>query len=88
MDKRPDILELSEKCFRTLSAAAGTVRGSGFIGLFVKIFRPRYRHSPRILRCEQRVETARNPWPYQTRHELARIWGVPLRPRLYEVGNG
>jgi hypothetical protein len=56
-----------------------------FTGLLVTIRRGAGR-SPRVLRCEQRVQVAAGAWPYETRHELARIWGVPLRPRLYREG--
>jgi hypothetical protein len=79
------ILELPWKCFRSAAGYAGSSIGgkTGFVGLLVKISRANFASSPRVLRCEQRASTTDNPWPYQTRHELARIWGVPMRPKLY-----
>jgi hypothetical protein len=89
------ILELTWKCFRTAAAASKTVglvhtidesgeaTGSPrFSGLLVKIKRASAALSPRVLRCEQRVDKF-PAWPYRTREELARIWGVPTKPRIY-----
>jgi hypothetical protein len=56
-----------------------------FTGLLVKIQRPDSARSPRYARCEQRTEAPLNdPWTYNTRRELARIWNIPLKPRLYK----
>jgi hypothetical protein len=76
------IVELTEKCFRTLEAAA-RVQGGTCTGLLIRITRADFRASPRILRCEQRVPKWQ-PWPYDTRRELARIWGIAIRPRLFK----
>jgi hypothetical protein len=74
---------LTEKCVETLSAAA-RVHGEGkCTGLLVRIHRADFRASPRILRCEQRVSVTM-AWPYRTREELARIWGIAIKPRLYK----
>jgi hypothetical protein len=56
---------------------------TSFKGLVVTISRASAYRSQRVLRCKQRV--GRFPdWPYQTRHELARIWQVRIRPRLFK----
>jgi hypothetical protein len=58
-------------------------QGEVFTGLLVEIIRGSSPRSQRVLRCEHRVEI-KNKWPYRTREELARIWGVPIRPRIYK----
>lgn len=98
------ILELTPKCFETAAAAARNVpSGDGkpdlfgtptvvttvFRGLLVKISRSNYRFSQRVLRCSQRVKEGNfGRWPYHTREELARVWGIPIRPRIYRESNG
>jgi hypothetical protein len=94
------LVELTERCFQAAQAAARRLEVSGkdpdlfgapvtgpavFTGLLVTISRGAGR-SPRVLRCEQRVQVAAGAWPYRTREELARIWGVPMKPRLYREG--
>lgn len=93
------ILELTQKCFESLSAAARKIGVPGMLtgvdlfgekiesvavyrGLLVDIVRADFPSSPRTLRCEVRRQTDVE-WPYHTREELARIWGVPIRPRIY-----
>lgn len=92
------ILELTPKCFSTAGAAArntppvdycdGDLFGgevtqyAGFRGLVVEIRRISDPRTPRHLRCVHRVKVGQ--WPYNTRHELARIWGIPIKPRLYK----
>jgi hypothetical protein len=95
------IVELNETCFQAAAAAARNietqaighdlfgqpVKGAGvFRGLLVKISRSSAARSRRVLRCEQRVQVAAGAWPYVTRRELCKIWGVPVRPRLYREG--
>lgn len=93
----PVILELPVACYKTAASAARKIAGGPqelnlfgdpigeptFIGLLVEIRRANFTSSPRVLRCEQRVKVPR-PWPYNTRRELARIWNVPIRPRLWK----
>lgn len=76
------IVELTTKCWRTLAAAARSIEGPGYIGLLIRIRRAAFTASPRVLRCEQRVRV-QAAWPFNTRLELARIWGVPVRPRVF-----
>jgi hypothetical protein len=92
------ILELTWKCHRAAAAAARhhhgkeagidlfgqPVAAAGFTGLLVTISRANFKASQRVLRCDQRV-TVSEPWPYRTREELARIWGIPIRPRLFRA---
>jgi len=93
------ILELSWKCFQSAGAAArklsGNLRGLNlfgepieadgrFTGLMVRISRANFRASPRVLRCDQRAKST-TPWQYRTREELARIWGIPVKPRLFRA---
>jgi hypothetical protein len=92
------LLELTEACFRGAGAAAARLEagpadvdlfgaplpgGAVFTGLVVTVSRGGGR-SPRVLRCEQRAQVGPAAWPYRTREELARVWGVPVRPRLYK----
>jgi hypothetical protein len=81
--KEPVILELTEKCFNSAQAVACTLNGGAFTGLLVIVSRANFPKSPRVLRCEQIVQTF-PAWPYQTRHELAHIWNVPIRPQVYK----
>jgi hypothetical protein len=88
------IMELTGKCFASLAAFARNqptgeldlfgddLPAAQFAGLLVRISRANFQRSPRILRCEQRVQL-KTAWPYRTREELARVWGVPLRPRIW-----
>lgn len=87
------IAELTAKCFASAEAAARRLdlrgihgleedQGAVFAGLLITVSRGNFPRSPRVLRCDQRVEI-KVPWAYNTRLELARIWGVPVRPRLY-----
>jgi hypothetical protein len=90
------IVELTELCYRSAEMAARHVDANGFYeempqdasfaGLVVKIGRGSRAASPRWLRCDERKRHVRE-WPYQTRHELARIWGIPANPKLYEAEN-
>lgn len=96
MGGEPVILELTVKCFRnaqrsarqpfgrvgTLSELFGEDVKPVFSGLMVQIYRANFPKSPRVLRCEQRVTVSK--WQYETRRELARIWGLTIRPRLYQ----
>ncbi len=82
------ILELTGKCFRSAESAARFVGNNLpgpaiFRGLVVTIVRANLDRSPRVLRCEQRLIEVPD-WPYETRRELARIWDVPMRPRLFK----
>jgi hypothetical protein len=93
------LLELTEPCWRVLEAAAKEVglrpvsddlfdgiEEVRFAGLEVEIHRGDYKNSARVLRCNKRVSTdgwPAKPWPYRTRDNLARIWGVPFKPRIY-----
>lgn len=92
------ILELSLSCYRSCAAAAcrdtteikevfsGSTGDLRFRGLVVQISRGGFKNSPRVLRVQQRLGEARlQEWPLRTREELARIWGVPIRPRLRKV---
>lgn len=88
----PLILELTQKCYRTAAAGACMAEAddsSGvvtvFRGLLVEISRGNYERSQRVLRCVARVEV-KNDWPYRTREELAKIWGIPLKPKIYKGG--
>jgi hypothetical protein len=87
MSRELGILELSWRCFRSAQAYAGNSIGgkTGFIGLLVTISRANFSSSPRVLRCSQRVATVENPWPYNTREELARIWGLLPRLRIHRA---
>jgi hypothetical protein len=92
------IVELTAKCFETAEAAARRVSGKHetvdlfgetievrepmFRGLYVTISQGGSAKSPRILRCSQRSGVL--DWPYRTREELARIWGIPIKPRLFK----
>jgi hypothetical protein len=88
----PVIMELTWKCFRGVEAAARHLDESGyqsevplpsrFAGLVVKIRRADFPSSPRVVRCEERRRQI-PAWPYQTRLELARIWGIPTKPKIY-----
>lgn len=92
----PVIVELTHTCYLTLEAAARslTPRGPTTIAAVVlsqldnrkPVFRGLLVHmglNRRFwLRCEQRVEVA-NEWAFHTRRELARIFEVPVRPRLF-----
>jgi hypothetical protein len=82
------IAELTEKCFESLAAAARTVGPASetgkIVGLHALISRADYQGSPRVLRCEQRVHIGQE-WPYVTREALARVWGVPIGPRLFKA---
>lgn len=88
------ILELNAKCHQTAERFSRYLGATGihldlpapsrFTGLIVHISRTDFAFSPRVLRCEQRCSKDRIPvWPYRTREELARIWGIPIRPRIY-----
>lgn len=55
---------------------------SRFRGLVVKMSRGDFQSSPRVLRPDGR-RGAVPEWPYHTRLELARIWEVPVKPKLY-----
>ncbi len=93
------ILELTRDCFETAEAEARRTPLRGptliaavitsqptppavFMGLVVQIHRPNFDRSPRYVRCMGRAEV-KIDWPYETRRELARIWNVPVRPRLF-----
>lgn len=94
------IVELTPKCYNSAAAAARqfspNIRGTDlfgnplavsairFSGLLVRISRASFRASPRVLRCDQRVRP-KVEWNYQTKLELARIWGIPIKPRLYRA---
>jgi hypothetical protein len=93
------ILELTWKCYQSAAAAARTladrrspdlfgeeidVVGNTFTRLLVRVSRANFKSSQRVLRCDQRVKRS-EPWPYRTREELARIWGIPMRPRLFRA---
>lgn len=90
--REPVIVEVTARCFRTLQAAAAWVAPvtdpATFTGLVVEVRRGQAPRSPRVLRCEQRVAVAAGAWPFRTREELARVWGVPLRPKLYQEDVG
>jgi hypothetical protein len=73
----------SEFVAELFSEEAPTKRKAVFVGLLLRISRGNYERSPRVLRCTQRV-AVKTPWAYRTREELARIWGVPIRPRLFK----
>ena len=96
------ILELTPKCLAGALAAARRLPAPGGVealgaalaaappapgltGCLVKVLRADFPRSPRVLRCSQRLADV-PAWPYDTRRELARIWGVPVRPRLYREG--
>lgn len=95
------IVELTEKCYESALAAARRIPARGasidlfgvpedvaqFTGLLITISRGAGR-SQRVLRCDQRVTVQPGMWTYHTREELARVWGVPIRPRLYREGTG
>jgi len=97
-NRDPVILELTDKCFEVAEAAAKTIGVQDgvdlfgepigdlgrFAGLIVKIQRGGFPFSPRVLRCEQRCQVTA-AWPYDTRKELARIWRIPTRPKLYKA---
>jgi hypothetical protein len=51
-------------------------------GLRVRVFRAAFRSSPRMLRCLGRVRGV-PAWDRETRRELARVWGIPTKPRIY-----
>jgi hypothetical protein len=87
------ILELTWKCFRTLAPAAqipnqevdlfgDLIPAHSYLGLLVRISRGNFARSPRVLRCEQRLKKY-PAWPYNTRAELARIWGIVTKPRIF-----
>jgi len=90
------IIELNWKCFCSARSAAVkierdklgdlfdvAVQKPRFTGLKIEISRSNFQFSPRVLRCESRVPVNRK-WRFDTRRELARIWGIPVRPRLYQ----
>jgi hypothetical protein len=68
----------------------GQPRRPTYVGLLVVISRADFDMSPRVLRCHQRAKIAREQpwWPYETRRELARIWGIPIKPRLWKAEGG
>jgi hypothetical protein len=100
--KEPVILELTDRCWESLEAFAREKSqtigvdlygqpiavDALFIGLLVRIQRANFKNSPRTLRGLQRVPVVKDPWPWRTREELARIWGVPIRPRLFRAEGG
>jgi hypothetical protein len=54
-------------------------------GLIVEVIRADFPSSPRHLRSKGRAKITDDPaWPYRTREMLARIWEIPIRPRLYK----
>ncbi len=90
------IVELTEKCFKSAWAAARMKWAPAtelfsephdqpiFRGLLVHISRIDREASPRVLRCDQRIKLAAEAvWPFNTRRELAFIWGIAVKPRLY-----
>ena len=100
-DKTRLILELTEKCYESAAAVARRLTASNnldlfgqpctpkWLGILVVISRAGFDRSPRVLRCNQRVPVKiSDPWPYRTREELARIWGIPIKPRLYRAEGG
>lgn len=56
-----------------------------FTGLRVTISRGKFEKSPRLARCEARAVVKGEPWAFQTRLELARIWQVPTRPKIHQA---
>lgn len=96
--KEAVILELTEKCFLTAQAGAESFPCHGpsqpglfedalepvptFKGLVVLINRGDFTGSPRVLRVKARAHRFPD-WPYRTREELARIWGIRIKPRIY-----
>ena len=85
----PVVLELTHECFKSATQAAGRFPVLGqplFRGLCVTIKREDFDASPRRLYCELRTGVALMAWPYETRRELARIWGITVRPKLYREG--
>jgi hypothetical protein len=82
----PAIAELTEACFASAQAGAVERPGPGgalvLRGLLCTVFRGSASYAARVLRVQQRVLRAA-PWQYCTRRELARIWGVPAKPRIY-----
>jgi hypothetical protein len=89
------ILELSVTCYQTAQFYAVRIDERGyesskprdpvFRGLVVEIRRATFDRSPRVLRCEPPGcrRTKIPEWPYHTRIELARVWGIPVKPKLY-----
>jgi len=76
-------LELRRREFdEEMRVRPGMLRSPCFRGLLCKISRGSGSASPRVLRCEQRL-TGIPDWPYDTRRELARIWGIAVKPRIY-----
>jgi hypothetical protein len=96
-DRELCLVELTPRCFRAAEVASRIIRPraeipqvldavvsqtagkSIFTGLLVTIG---LNGGARWLRCGQRIEIT-TTWPYETRRELARIWGVPVKPRIY-----
>lgn len=95
----PVILELTRDCFRTAEAEARRTPLRGpvplaavivdqtppaiFLGLIVQVFRANVDRSARCLRGMGRAEV-KVDWPYHTRRELASVWKIPVKPRLYK----
>lgn len=93
------ILELTPKCLAMAMAESRNWPGrltatnlfgepiddvGKLAGLMVEISRSRSARSPRVLRGMGRRQKIPE-WPYRTREELARIWGIAVRPRLFRA---
>lgn len=96
----PCAVELTIKCLASAEAAARRIKGTVGLDLFgdqvdsVVQFRTLLiritqvgEKTPRVLRAEQRVLDV-PAWPFNTRIELARTWGVAIKPRLYKEDVG
>lgn len=94
----PVIVELTETCFRGAEAGARNIAcnssvadvdlfgepigAPAFTGLIVHIIRQDFDRSPRVLRAVGRASSTK-PWPFDTRRELAKIWGIVMRPKIW-----
>jgi hypothetical protein len=91
------LLELTDKCFGAAAASARRLAVPSkpdlfgqpseitqFTGLLVTVSRADFEKSPRVLRCEQRIEKPPE-WNYRTREELARSCNIRLnqKTRIY-----
>src|SRR5262249_24463567 len=65
------------------AAERGAAGRAQLVGLLVTVSRGGFDYSERVLRAEQLVASPAT-WPYDTRRELARIWGVPVKPRIFK----
>jgi hypothetical protein len=81
------ILELTMTCYGNLAAGASehpdTANGFPLRGLLAQIFRGKSSLGQRVLRVKQRLLRVPD-WRHHTRRELCRIWGIPVKPRLYK----